>query len=292
MGLRIRVPGASFSGPYLNPIDPVLPRHGAVLLIEPGHPLSTWAGIIPDHVPNLAEESAVALGLTTSVVWSGGLNATNKAERTSKGGLHLAHAASDSTANSGLLGTLHGSVMNHIRTTKPKWYMSLWARSTLLNVAPAPGTLLMAASNTQHFLSIRKAGLAGAPNNLQVASKIGSGALGTTIGPAQLQPSFYAGSVDTAAFYAATPTNAFFTDAAAAIYALIVGNVGNQDNSTRGAQGAHIYYRVYMEDLTVSGRTYAQARDADLAEYTRQVLTLGGRYYGDTWTDPATLLAA
>jgi hypothetical protein len=41
--------------------------------------------------------------------------------------------------------------------------------------------------------------------------------------------------------------------------------------------------------LTVSGRTYAEVDAIDHALYTREVLTPGGRYYGDTYTDPATL---
>lgn len=50
-----------------------------------------------------------------------------------------------------------------------------------------------------------------------------------------------------------------------------------------------VVYSWHMCDLTVAGLTYAQADAIDLAEYTKQVLTPGGRYYGDTNTDPATI---
>lgn len=47
--------------------------------------------------------------------------------------------------------------------------------------------------------------------------------------------------------------------------------------------------RAYVEDLTVSGRTYAEVDAIDHALYTKEVLTPGSRYYGDTFTDPATI---
>lgn len=53
--------------------------------------------------------------------------------------------------------------------------------------------------------------------------------------------------------------------------------------------GSQVVYRFYIEDLTASGRTYAQVRDLDYALYQREVLTAGGRYYGDTHTDPTTI---
>ena len=50
-----------------------------------------------------------------------------------------------------------------------------------------------------------------------------------------------------------------------------------------------ILYRTYVEDLSVSGRTYAEVDALDYALYEKHVLTADGRYYGDTYTDPATL---
>ena len=49
-------------------------------------------------------------------------------------------------------------------------------------------------------------------------------------------------------------------------------------------------YRFYLEDLTVSGRTYAEVDAMDNALYTQEVLTPGGRYYGDTQTSVSTIL--
>jgi len=59
----------------------------------------------------------------------------------------------------------------------------------------------------------------------------------------------------------------------------------------RGLQGGYfswIFYRAYMEDLTVSGRTYAQVDAEDLALFTEQ-FAVGGRYHNDTFTNPTTI---
>ena len=57
----------------------------------------------------------------------------------------------------------------------------------------------------------------------------------------------------------------------------------------RRGKPSRAVYRMYIEDLTVSGRTYAQVDAIDYAQFTKDVLTVGGRYYGDTYTDPTTL---
>ncbi|WP_229994354.1 hypothetical protein [Arthrobacter sp. Bi26] len=52
---------------------------------------------------------------------------------------------------------------------------------------------------------------------------------------------------------------------------------------------SEIHYRTYLEDLTISGRTYGQVDALDSAQFTKEVLTSGGRYYGDTYTAPSTI---
>lgn len=56
-----------------------------------------------------------------------------------------------------------------------------------------------------------------------------------------------------------------------------------------GKGASSVFYRAYLEDLTVSGRTYEQALAADRALFA-DAFAVGGRYYGDTLpTDPATI---
>lgn len=56
----------------------------------------------------------------------------------------------------------------------------------------------------------------------------------------------------------------------------------------RNKQNSVILYRAYIEDLTVSGRTYAEVDALDYALY-QAAFAAGGRYFGDTYTDPVTL---
>jgi len=51
-----------------------------------------------------------------------------------------------------------------------------------------------------------------------------------------------------------------------------------------------VLYRLYIEDLTVSGRSYADVDALDLLGYQQQVLSPEGRYSADTiLTNPATV---
>ncbi|MCB4842518.1 hypothetical protein LHV18_18025, partial [Providencia rettgeri] len=50
---------------------------------------------------------------------------------------------------------------------------------------------------------------------------------------------------------------------------------------------AWIFYRAYIEDLTVSGRTWDEVNAIDKAMYEKEVISVGGRYFGDTFTAPA-----
>lgn len=50
-----------------------------------------------------------------------------------------------------------------------------------------------------------------------------------------------------------------------------------------------IFYRLYVEDLTVSGRSYVTIDAIDLALYQAAVLTSTGRYYSDTYSAPSTV---
>lgn len=60
---------------------------------------------------------------------------------------------------------------------------------------------------------------------------------------------------------------------------------GNKDKAP-----SFIFYRLYLEDLTVSGRSYATVDGLANTNFANLFNTAGGRYYGtDTFTDPATI---
>lgn len=61
----------------------------------------------------------------------------------------------------------------------------------------------------------------------------------------------------------------------------------NSIGRTAKKYGATMIYRAYVEDLTVSGRSREEVEALDLALYTR-AFAEGGKFYGDTWTNPTT----
>jgi hypothetical protein len=72
-------------------------------------------------------------------------------------------------------------------------------------------------------------------------------------------------------------------------YAATWGNSTVMNRSVRGSGQSYVLYRVYMEHLTVSGRTFAAVDALDNDDAYTAALAAGGRYAGDTWTDPTTI---
>ncbi|AOZ68727.1 hypothetical protein LPB142_04855 [Rhodobacter xanthinilyticus] len=58
------------------------------------------------------------------------------------------------------------------------------------------------------------------------------------------------------------------------------GNVGGQ---------SHVFYSSYIEDLTVSGRPYSSVYAMRAAQIAAD-FGAGGRYYGESWTNPASVV--
>ena len=62
---------------------------------------------------------------------------------------------------------------------------------------------------------------------------------------------------------------------------------GGWITGSRNVAESRIIYRIYVEDLTESGRTYAEVSALDRALFT-EAFSVGGVFYGDTWSDPVT----
>lgn len=67
-----------------------------------------------------------------------------------------------------------------------------------------------------------------------------------------------------------------------------IANEGAYQNLEINKTGSMIFYKVYIEDLTVSGRTFAEVDILFKSQYDA-AFAVGGAYYGDSYTDPATL---
>jgi hypothetical protein len=291
----IQVLGSPFKG--AGATSPKLPKYdsmetsGSLLLIDPTHPYKQWSSGAPSvenaAIPNvLADKFSQLTGVSTGVdaSWhSANITANIKFERTGKGGLHgYLKQTSITTERGGIY--VPTAIMNYMNANKSHaFYISLWQRTTQASTYTPSGnynpTYSAMAANT------------GAGNLLYgfniyqvVANNGGKSYLST------------AGISATNHLYATyTIPNAYSTDLTDfRTLPWYVGTYGPWNGATGitptvvDKLPSQILYRYYIEDLTVSGRTYEQVLALDQALYTKEVITAGGRYYGDTFTDPVT----
>lgn len=293
MGRFIELPGVNPSGmPQL--ITAEVPPVGVIALFDSRDMTTprdaTWA-------PRNADQGASIIGcsladMTADQVF-GSDNVAGRIERTGKGGMHVIL----SQKSTGTLGTTTGwaarprqAVRNWLATTTHSRYLSVWARITRpATVSNYPGCFSAATFNSSPSGNALLWGFdarTGAPYNPQ---------LGKSVAPA----SWYGVAAGTPARSAvgfqssAGAVNATTPYAAKTVKWAALGNASGDTVEPFGMGGgggapSYVIYRVYMEDLTVSGRTFAQADRSDDALWSTAVGP-GGYLSNDTWTNPSVL---
>ena len=281
----------NFTGPDIGLLPKVsyvdaIEAAGSLFLLETGHPVGAIPAGVPVHgatYPNLfASQAAPLLGsaATGALVQSVYTDGTfGKVERSAKGGIHAIQSTKQTALNHGFQLRLPKVIVDYFRANSThKFYVSQWGKTTRAETAG------------QHAV-------AGMSSPSTFAWHLGDG----TTSYAAVQQGYRHANPETAGNY--TFRNAGVSDFAvgftgdsnigAGLAAMFeVGNymAPNIGGAKAGFHGAQVFYRGYIEDLTVSGRTYGSVDALDYAEYTKHVLTAGGRYYGDTVpTDPATI---
>lgn len=282
MGLQLTIPGANFAALPVLRNDPVL-SPGSLFMLDPTHGAGAWPAGVPANaalMPNIALKEALALipgktaaQLSGPVVNNGSLAGTKgKMERSGKGGMHgIVSPTNALTRSDAFTVQFPADIKAYMKANvNNRFYLSAWERVTRLpgvgsafSILSANGTfgIGLTTSGSTHF--------GGTILNATVANVTGNRFVNVEAKPAAT----LATDPDT------SPDNHL---------AYNIGNRGG-DAASYGKTGSRILYRVYLEDLTVSGRTFAEVKALDQAEYTKHVLTAGGRYYGDTFTDPATI---
>lgn len=284
MGRKIVLTGTKLtdlSAPKIVNIDP-MEAAGSLLLVDPTHPSMAWAGGVPANsttVPNLFSENALALAGTGTglTVRRGAWTSGGTLERTTRGGLHgaLSPTLATPAGNEFLLAAPDALETYLLANQSHAFYLSTWHRLTRLAPAEPQTTMVQAiTSNTTPGTNALAYShhLGNVPGN---QGRKAANILGTKLTNVSAQ-----GWSGTAPANAAGMSITLFT----ALWSAFAFS----DGKAR-AIGSQAFYRTYLEDLTVSGRTYAQADALDYELYTKEVLTSGGRYYGDTYTDPATI---
>lgn len=292
--------------------DPIL-TDGSLMLVEPGHPLAPISSVpaagATMELENIARDEAASLLSATEsqmrslVSRAASLTSTaGTLELSGKGGLHAIISQAASSANNGVTVALPTKVKDYlVANDGHDFFFSLWGRVTralggglsgsggaferkaqIVGTA-SPGTLYLAAMIDSTSLSGTYPDTNGATGSLQLLGRRGIGG-NLTAGTAFLRN---IGVND----WTGTSGNPGAPPAAGSMEAQVnMGPVGVFTGSRQAnAHTSWIFYRLYLEDLTVSGRSYAEVDALDQAQYTAEVSTSGGRYNGDTYTAPATI---
>lgn len=290
MGFSIKLDtnfvGDGASNPVLYP--DALMSAGSLLLIDGGHSaggLSVTAGA---QLPNVAWETFAALlgsGTLTSLSPTfemGGTGIGCGKEHSPKGAIHVAAQQGGAVTNGQGYRVQRPTALQTYLVANPShdYYASVWVNVTrAASSVSGVGCPIMAVadttSSTGNFVAIMSSVAVAATNvigHVETAGYNGAGVQMRNIGVTQAT-----GTVDD-------------------IRPEIInwGAIGAWAGSLVSAPGnllSYALYRAYIEDLTVSGRTYAQVSALDQAMY-EAAFSSGGRFAGDTLTAAATLAGA
>lgn len=278
--------GVSFTDtdrPTIPIPEPIL-SSGSLLLLDPMSEQKSWDAGVPASgasLPNLAWAPAAAMigaGTEGSLAaqFSNSLTLPNgRAERSAKGGLHVAIKQTAYTVSQNA-NIAQAAVRDYIvaNAASHSFFMSLWGRYTHDDAFTISGygqRLVGINAAAADWFTIRR-GNSTAFAMLPSTTRVGSRTKATRA----LEPFIINGAMSS---IPGTPS----TSQTLAIWQTGPSTGGNV------VQPSWVLYRLYIEDLTVSGRTYAEVDALDAAQYNADVLTAGGRYNADTYTDPLTL---
>lgn len=269
-------------------VDSILPDgDGALALFIPSITPSLTLPAGASTIDNLAWERAKVLipaateaslrGITNKNFSSG---ASGIAEFSAKRGIHVINSQTVSAKDQGYSINLPDDIRSYlIANQSNKYFFSLWGKTSraTLDTTEQYSVFGIVGSNINNTKLSIFATTTHAPSG---------SALGNRVGGAFTSVSN---------FIRNQAVNGF----SSVVTAPTLGNLlayiqfGSRDvfNNTHDVNKASsgIIYKFYMEDLTVSGRTYAEVDAIDFALYTA-AFAVGGKYYGDTFTAPSTIV--
>ena len=259
--------------------DTDLLSSGSLILVEPGNPTTPWAAGIPASgttVTNLANTQAAALiGAAAPLTFANNIGAGAVVERSTKGGLHISPSRTvdvASTVASINLGTaLKAYLESHLTDDL---YISFWGKYTRVPDASVSDVTFAAALRASND-GTKWAGLGMYAPSAALSAQPPSGARRLGVRTlADAQGVFESvGATDSGTVTTLDPR------------LLAHGPIGS---AWLHKTPSILTWRVYVENLTASGRTYAAVDAIDYALYQAATAT-GGRYNGDTYTAPSSV---
>lgn len=285
MATRITCKGElGFTGPEVL-IDP-LEVNGSVLLIEPGHgvyPMKTGSLENGDLIPNVLGKRSNSLGieLSGSYFYNAGLSGlSGTVERTQKGAIHGIVSQSNLSQDEGAEIRLPADVIKYlIDNPNNEIYISAWMKLTRDGVANQPARVLIGIAESNNMLTyFYRTGIR--PSSGKILA-----AYNQNISQYLDQPVVQAIAVNgwTEDEVPSNPGDIYHHIKWGALPGI------NNSASYLDSMPSYVFYRFYIEDLTVSGRTHAEVNGLDNIEFNK-AFGVDGRYYADSYTDPDTIV--
>jgi hypothetical protein len=289
--------GAGLTNPVLY-ADRIL-SPGSLILVDGGHSAGGFGAGVPADLaslPNVAwEQAAAIIGAGNATTLACGLDRSDGVgiawERSAKGGLHgIVKQDGSLAASVGGKITMPAAIKTYLRANpNHDYYFGVWDRITrTANVGGSgtwsvTGAIMNTSSATGNALAYF------------ITGGVGDGVIplaGAKRGGRRIDPAINAEgptyrSLGTLEWTGAAPAN----DAALRDHLALWGAVEAYANSLiagTNAAPSWVLYRLYVEDLTVSGRTWAEVDTLDHALWA-EAFGVGGRFAGDTFTDPDTV---
>lgn len=286
----IKIAGADFDGPLIPSLD-YLESAGSLFLFDVSDNETKFKSIPATNteVKNILASNAAKIidspeSLASGKIIVGVDNNYNKMEITGKGAIHSAFTQKSGSvaSSSGYYISPSDAIKQYmINNINHDFYISAWyklTRNQLPLNAPIPNAVW--ALRTSSFAFILRGG--DSANGVGVFDPTGNNVT-NPIGTDKLISTHFSGLT--------------ITDGSTSEQVTmnpIMFNMSSFPNAWRsvnnGLMPSGILYRAYIEDLTVSGRSFSEVSEIDL-RIKREAFSEGGVFYGDTYTPAQTLIA-
>lgn len=291
MGTRIRLP-VTFTDPTLpkNRADPLL-ADGSLLLLDFSRAAVIGPGTIPGNeaaLGNLAFEiAAEVLGggseNTLAAIFENtlvGQPSMGIVERSTRSGIHIitSQANMDSSARHGGI-RFPDAVTAYVRANLPAhtFYCSIWGRQTRLATASANGIGYLGDTSNAN-----NCGWSFYTQPSRAPADNSSAFVGALADPTVNSTGNFFRSIAVDDWTGTKPS------APNTVGKFWFGAQGPYLGFQRNGAASGVIYRIYLEDLTVSNRPASAVIAADKALYDA-AFAPGGKFYGDTVSDPSTV---
>lgn len=290
MGQKIVLSGVTFPDDIGLPIlrdDPIL-SDGSLSLIDVGHSLGgLGTSGVPANgasIPNVAwQKAAMVIGsgdatsLAGTVESSGITSGIFEVERTPKLGIHGRMAHSTQVADGYWSIKLSTLIRDYLYAHRAdhEFYVSSWYKLTRGTLPGAQDSPFHFVANTSNYLFMTDRG----------AFLPASGAIRTI--PSTNDASAPSPSTRYSSGHVSGITGTGPSSTANVLFGL-GNNAPFRNTLFWNKLASRVLYRSYIEDLTVSGRTAAEVDAIDYALW-QEAFGTGGRFNGDTYTEPSEL---